>query len=335
MSGTILTIDRDSKSARLAINSPSAFGLSKEPGRNCGYRHQQKKKQMIKLVQISLDELTALQVVDAPLSFRNRLFDLQKEESRKIIDMALDLTFQLCNEGGDECQGCDSSLRAFWAHLQSCATKLTFDMISRSSGDHGLGSISHLRSRKILHNIVLQAIGSPCEIKECGTRTIALTESLAADLRRQILDVRGLSHVEIRSKQKRGNISDFLREPHRHQNSMRNNTKRVVARPPPHLVEELMVMGFPEEWCVMALNEKENDVINASTWIVDNLDLLSSMDEGTIIDDGIGNSEKSYECTTRRDASRDRSGADKTKSGDGESPWFIEYVKSATDALFF
>ena len=46
--------------------------------------------------------------------------------------------------------------------------------------------------------------------------------------------------------------------------------------PPAEMVEELMTMGFPREWCITALREKENDMVDASTWIVDNLDFLGS-----------------------------------------------------------
>lgn len=52
---------------------------------------------------------------------------------------------------------------------------------------------------------------------------------------------------------------------------------RLEAQPPSHLVEQLMVIGFPEDWCTMALRENDNDVVNASAWIVDNLDMLSSL----------------------------------------------------------
>ena len=52
---------------------------------------------------------------------------------------------------------------------------------------------------------------------------------------------------------------------------------------PVELVQELMVMGFPEEWCAMALREKNNDIVNASAWIVDNLDMLSSLRDGGTI----------------------------------------------------
>ena len=52
---------------------------------------------------------------------------------------------------------------------------------------------------------------------------------------------------------------------------------RLEARPPLRLVEQLMVIGFPEDWCTMALRENDNDVVNASAWIVDNLDMLSSL----------------------------------------------------------
>uniref|UniRef100_A0A7S2RG93 HECT E3 ubiquitin ligase n=1 Tax=Mucochytrium quahogii TaxID=96639 RepID=A0A7S2RG93_9STRA len=49
-----------------------------------------------------------------------------------------------------------------------------------------------------------------------------------------------------------------------------------VNSPPMYLVEELMAMGFPEEWCVIALRIQGLDLLAASTWIVDNLDMLSS-----------------------------------------------------------
>lgn len=51
----------------------------------------------------------------------------------------------------------------------------------------------------------------------------------------------------------------------------------LERRPPSHLVEQLMVIGFPEDWCTMALRENDNDVVNGSAWIVDNLDMLSSL----------------------------------------------------------
>eukprot|EP00501_MAST-03F_sp_TOSAG23-6_P001962 GSMAST32.ASY1.ANO1.2046.1 assembled CDS len=44
---------------------------------------------------------------------------------------------------------------------------------------------------------------------------------------------------------------------------------------PIELVHELMVMGFPKDWCNLALKESNNDIAGASTWIIDNLDLLS------------------------------------------------------------
>ena len=46
------------------------------------------------------------------------------------------------------------------------------------------------------------------------------------------------------------------------------------------LQEQLMMMGFPEDWCAMALRENDNDIISASSWIVDNLDMLTGLSEG-------------------------------------------------------
>ena len=89
-------------------------------------------------------------------------------------------------------------------------------------------------------------------------------------------------------------------------------------------------MGFPEEWCVMALNEKGNDVVNASTWIVDNLDLLSNMDENVGVDGHLGvlgGDDKGDGWGTRRSSSSSRArnggdddgGRDCGGNGTGES----------------
>ena len=42
-------------------------------------------------------------------------------------------------------------------------------------------------------------------------------------------------------------------------------------------VDELMLMGFPQEWCMLALQQCEHDLVAASEWIVDNYDALSSL----------------------------------------------------------
>lgn len=52
---------------------------------------------------------------------------------------------------------------------------------------------------------------------------------------------------------------------------------RLGEMPSSHLIEQLMIIGFPEDWCILALRENGNDVVNASAWIVDNLDMLSSL----------------------------------------------------------
>ena len=51
--------------------------------------------------------------------------------------------------------------------------------------------------------------------------------------------------------------------------------------PKSDLIEQLMQMGFREEWCALALRENSNDVEYASTWIVDNLDFLTNLGEGS------------------------------------------------------
>jgi hypothetical protein len=43
------------------------------------------------------------------------------------------------------------------------------------------------------------------------------------------------------------------------------------------LVAELVALGFPEEWCGVALSETGDDLAAASTWIVDNIDSLAAL----------------------------------------------------------
>jgi len=57
-----------------------------------------------------------------------------------------------------------------------------------------------------------------------------------------------------------------------------------------HLVNELVAMGFPEEWCAIALRIQGHDLIAASTWIVDNLDMLSSTPLSELLPDFPGSS---------------------------------------------
>ena len=37
--------------------------------------------------------------------------------------------------------------------------------------------------------------------------------------------------------------------------------------PPAEMVQELMKMGFPREWCITALRKKQNDMVDASTHV--------------------------------------------------------------------
>jgi hypothetical protein len=64
--------------------------------------------------------------------------------------------------------------------------------------------------------------------------------------------------------------------------SGRLDLEKLAKGVPSELVEELMVMGFPQEWCILALTENPDDLVSASTWIVDHLDMLSSMDLGAM-----------------------------------------------------
>lgn len=60
------------------------------------------------------------------------------------------------------------------------------------------------------------------------------------------------------------------------------NTTTSTTTKPRNLVRELEDMGFPLDWCRLAVQESPSDIVQASTWIVDHLDVLtkeSSEDE--------------------------------------------------------
>ena len=50
------------------------------------------------------------------------------------------------------------------------------------------------------------------------------------------------------------------------------------------LVDELASMGFPESWCNIALKENHGDMAAASSWIVDNLEMLSTLESNSAED---------------------------------------------------
>ncbi|CAM9106802.1 unnamed protein product, partial [Hapterophycus canaliculatus] len=81
-----------------------------------------------------------------------------------------------------------------------------------------------------------------------------------------------LAHFETVMRDRRSFLPPF-----RNRRQGPDDDSRLERCPPPHLVEQLMVIGFPEDWCTMALRENGNDVVNASAWIVDNLDMLSGL----------------------------------------------------------
>ena len=54
-------------------------------------------------------------------------------------------------------------------------------------------------------------------------------------------------------------------------------TTPPTVEPSDELVQDLMQMGFLREWCVLALREQQNDMLAASTWIVDNLEMLNRL----------------------------------------------------------
>ena len=78
--------------------------------------------------------------------------------------------------------------------------------------------------------------------------------------------------------------------------------------PPSDLVNELMLMGFPEQWCVMALQYNANDLVAASSWIVDNMDqlcLLSRAPQSPELPSdaaGQGDTEQSEDAAAQQDA---------------------------------
>lgn len=55
------------------------------------------------------------------------------------------------------------------------------------------------------------------------------------------------------------------------------NEASICEDDPYHLkksIDELKMMGFPQSWCLLALQETGEDIVTASTWLVDNLENL-------------------------------------------------------------
>ena len=105
------------------------------------------------------------------------------------------------------------------------------------------------------------------------------------------------------------------------------------------LVEELTIMGFPEQWCTIALQKNHCDVATASSWIVDNLEMLSTLDTDTeeVLDEvpfigGAGNDDSpssdhrakaANESSTAKTGADERSRLDELLAEDGD-PIFQE-----------
>ena len=89
--------------------------------------------------------------------------------------------------------------------------------------------------------------------------------------------------------------------------SVEESTDMALNPPPSDMVQELMAMGFPESWCVVALQEREHDMVNASAWIVDNLDMLSTL---TANPDGDSEQDKDSLCDDAYDANDTDEGGD-------------------------
>lgn len=68
-----------------------------------------------------------------------------------------------------------------------------------------------------------------------------------------------------------------LREDENDDSEADGDGEENLCEPSPELVEDLMIMGFPEAWCILGLKERQNDFEGASNWIIDNLDMLSNM----------------------------------------------------------
>eukprot|EP00953_Heterococcus_sp_UTEX-ZZ885_P008279 4973-Heterococcus_DN1.PRE.1 len=66
------------------------------------------------------------------------------------------------------------------------------------------------------------------------------------------------------------------------------------------LVPQLMEIGFPQQWCTLALRECHYDVAAASTWIVDHIDMLSTLSLSLNTDDT-----EPEGCTTTGDDNND------------------------------
>ena len=58
------------------------------------------------------------------------------------------------------------------------------------------------------------------------------------------------------------------------------NTNITESKTTRNLVRELEDMGFPVDWCRLAVQERPCNIVQASTWIVDHLDVLTKESNG-------------------------------------------------------
>lgn len=115
----------------------------------------------------------------------------------------------------------------------------------------------------------LNAIDSseePCESGEDDT----------GDLQEEPMD-RALVYTEREDEDEDGEENDEEDEDEDEEDENDNDDADDAEESRAEFVDELMLMGFPEEWCVLALKQTENDIVSASAWIVDNLEYLSRL----------------------------------------------------------
>jgi hypothetical protein len=165
--------------------------------------------------------------------------------------------------------------RLFYAQCRSCCAKVV-NMMGLCQN----WAKTFCEESSLLHRIVhlaVQTDGSPqfMTLDEAEVRSVVI--------RRRLFQI--MSHADHEALEcppsenisGQSSSSDLLGASNGVERRLGEQPSSAEQENPSDQIDQLVVMGFPEEWCLIALQENDNDVASASTWIVDNLDTLTSM----------------------------------------------------------
>lgn len=155
------------------------------------------------------------------------------------------------------------------AELEDCEIYHSGD-VQRSQSDNAWISDEDAESSKEFEHIEVPYI----DAIECNEEPCASGEDDTKDLHGETTD-RDLVYTEREDEDADENEEEDEDEDEEDEND--NDEADDADESRAEFVDELMLMGFPEEWCVLALKQTENDIVSASAWIVDNLEYLSRL----------------------------------------------------------